>query len=85
MRAHNKGDHRVKLIDYASFVASLRLPLEGRRAEIVKDAFCTINSEEGATCFTIAQAKAAFKYEEFARWCDAIEVANTDDQVVTLE
>lgn len=55
MRTYNKGgDHRVKLIDYTTFVASLRLPLEGRRAEIVCDAFRTINSEEGASVFTIA-------------------------------
>jgi hypothetical protein len=55
MSAHNRSDNsRVRLVDYASFVASLRLPLEGRRAEIVKDVFSSINSEPGAECFTIA-------------------------------
>ena len=64
MTANNKSaDSRSRLVDYASFVKSLRLPLEGRRAQITREAFCAINPEEGAECFTIAQAKAAFKYE----------------------
>ena len=59
------NDHRCKMIDYDRFVCGLRLPLEGRRLGIVKEAFGKINSEEGAQAFTMAQAKACFKYENF--------------------
>jgi hypothetical protein len=42
------------MIEYKKFVDGLRLPLEGRRLGIVKEAFCKINSEEGAQAFTMA-------------------------------
>ena len=73
------------MVCYRSFVEGLRQPLEGSRQGIVQDAFRKINSEEGAECFTIAQARAAFAYDEFEKWCEAIEVKNVDDEIVTLK
>ena len=40
MRVYQKGGtEKNRLIDYVSFVNALRLPLEGRRLEVVKQAF----------------------------------------------
>jgi len=85
MRHYNKGTERQPLICYKSFVNGLRMPLEGTRLAVVKEAFCKINGEPGAQCFTIAQAKAAFSYDEFDKWCQAIEVSQNDDEVVTWD
>jgi len=67
------------MIDYEKFVCGLRLPLEGRRLGIVKEAFCKINSEAGAEAFTMAQAKACFKFENFEMWAEGIELPSNDD------
>lgn len=72
-------------MDYCAFVNALRLPLEGRRLNIVKRAFCKINPEEGAECFTIGQARGCFAYEQFEKWCQAIQCGETDDEVVTWD
>jgi Ca2+-binding EF-hand superfamily protein len=85
MRYYNKGTQRNPLVCYKSFVNGLRAPLEGKRQGIVQDAFRKINCEDGAECFTIAQAKSAFAYEEFEKWCEAIEVANNDDEIITAQ
>ena len=85
MRYYNKGTSRCPMVCYRSFCEGLRQPLEGNRKSIVCDAFRKINQEEGAECFTIAQAKAAFAYDEFPRWCEAIEVKNVDDEIVTMK
>lgn len=84
MRYYNKGTSRNPLVCYKSFVCGLRAPLEGNRQGIVQDAFRKINCEDGAECFTICQAKAAFAYEEFEKWCEAMEVANNDDEIITM-
>lgn len=59
------NDHKCKMVDYEKFVCGLRLPLEGRRLGIVKEAFAIINPEAGAEALTMAQAKVVFKYENF--------------------
>lgn len=88
MKFHNKSSRdepKNRLIDYEAFVKMLRLPLKDRRLDIVKEAFCKINQEPGAQCFTVAQAKDAFAYEEFDRWCQAIEIPCVDDEIVQWE
>ena len=85
MRYYNKGTTRSPLVCYRSFVEGLRQPLEGNRRSVVSDAFKKINSEDGAECFTIAQAKAAFAYDDFEKWCQAIGVKNADDEIVTMK
>ena len=83
MRHFNRGgSEKCPMIDYCAFINALRVPLDGPRLDCVKEAFAKINSEPGAQCFTIAQAKAAFSYEEFNNWCDAIECGQTDDEIV---
>jgi hypothetical protein len=55
MKFYNcSNDHRVKMIDYQGFVNGLRLPLEGRRLGIVKEAFCKVNPEADAQACTMA-------------------------------
>lgn len=60
----------------------MRLPLKDRRLEIVKDAFTKITGEPEAECCTVAQAKEAFAYEEFDKWCAAIECANVEGEII---
>jgi len=83
MKHYNVGTERCPLVCYRSMVNGLRLTLEGNRLNVVKEAFCCINGEPGAECFTIAQARVAFSYEEFEKWCEAIEVSCVDDEIVT--
>jgi hypothetical protein len=88
MKYHNRSSRdepQNRLVDYESFVKMLRLPLTGRRLDIVKEAFCKINSEPAAEAFTVAQAKDAFAYEEFDKWCQAIEVPEAETEIVTFE
>lgn len=79
MKFYNKGDEKNPLIDYMAFVNGLRLPLKDRRLGIVKEAFCKINPEAGADCITVGQAKAAFAYEQFDKWCECLG-APADDE-----
>ena len=87
MKYHDcSGGAREKLLSIDSFVRGLRMPLEDRRLKIVNEAFAKINAEEGAQAFTVAQAKAAFSFEEFDQWLSAMEMPGaTDDHVVTWE
>ena len=88
MKYHNKSSRdepEQRLIDYEAFVKSLRLPLKDRRLKIVEEAFCKINGEPEAKAFTVAQAREAFAYEEFAQWCQAMEVAESEGEIVTWE
>lgn len=79
------GTHKFKMIDYNKFVQGLRLPLEGRRLAIAQEAWKTIQPEAGAQCMTMAQAKAAFKFENFEMFANAIELPTDDDQVITMD
>jgi hypothetical protein len=88
MKYHNKSSRdepQNRMICYESFVKMIRLPLKDRRLGIVKEAFCKITGEPEAQCFTVAQAKEAFAYEEFDKWCAAIEVANADGEIVAWD
>lgn len=88
MKYHNKSSRdepQNRLVDYEAFVKMIRLPLKDRRLDIVKEAFCKITCEPEAQCFTVAQAKEAFAYEEFDKWCAAIEVASADGEIVSWE
>lgn len=88
MKYHNRSardEPKNRLVDYEAFIKMLRLPLTGRRLDIVKDAFCKINPEQGAEGFTVGQAREAFAYEEFDKWCQAIEVPEQDGEIVMWE
>lgn len=85
MRHYNKGTERCPLIDYNAFVNGLRVQLDGPRAECVKDAFQRITGDSDASSFTIAQARAAFSYDEFEKWCDAIGCSSSDETSVSWE
>ena len=85
MKYHNKSSRdepQNRLVDYESFVRMMRLPLKDRRHDIVKEAFVKITGEPEAQCCTVAQAKEAFAYEEFDKWCAAIEVANAEAEII---
>ena len=79
MKFYNRGEEKNKLIDYAAFVRGLRLPLAGRRLDMVKQAFAKIAGGEATGCVTVGQAKAAFAYEEFDKFCELMEVPAADD------
>ena len=88
MKYHNKSSRDEpanRLVDYEAFVKMMRLPLKDRRLDITKEAFCKITGEPEAQCCTVAQAKEAFAYEEFDKWCAAIEVAHADGEIITWE
>jgi len=70
MKHHNVGkSDRHRLIDYTAFVNGLRVPLEDARCKIVEESFKKIVGDSGAQCFTVRQAREAFSYEEFDKWC----------------
>ena len=88
MKYHNRSgrDEPVnRRIDYAACVKMMRLPLKERRLEIVREAFDTISGEPTAECITVAQAKQAFAYEEFDKWCEAMEVPLADGEIISWE
>ena len=88
MKYHNKSSRdepQNRLVDYEAFVKMMRLPLKGRRHDIVREAFGKITGEPEAQCCTVAQAKEAFAYEEFDKWCAAIEVACADAEIISWE
>ena len=66
MRVYQKGGtEKCRLIDYAAFVSALRIPLEGRRLAVVKQAFDQIG---GGDAVTVGAAKGCFAYEEFDKF-----------------
>jgi len=78
MRVYQKGgEEKNRLIDYTAFVNALRIPLCGRRLDIVKQAYCQIGG--GSACCTVGQAKAAFAYEEFDKFCELMGVPGGDE------
>jgi len=78
MRVYQKGgEEKNRLIDYTTFVNALRLPLTGRRLEIVKQAYGQIGG--GSPDVTVGQAKAAFAYEEFDKFCELMGVPAGDE------
>lgn len=60
----------------------MRLPLKDRRLDIVKEAFCKVTGDKEAECCTVAQAKESFAFEEFDKWCAAIECANAEGEII---
>lgn len=77
MRVYQKGgDEKNRLIDYVAWVNALRLPLEGRRKEIVRQAFDRIG---GGDSVTVGQAKGCFAYEEFDKFCELMGVPASDE------
>ena len=81
----NQGDERNQRICYRSFLNRLRTPLAGQRLQIVEQAFQKICGNPDAQCFTVKEAREVFCYEEFEKWCDAIEVPNQDGEMVVWE
>ena len=75
MKAYNAGvNDRHRLMRYADWIKDLRVPLEGRRLDIVNNAFNRMAGSADAACFTVAAAKECFGFEGFDQWCTAIEV-----------
>ena len=85
MKNFNAGTEREQLIDYRAFLERLRVPLSGQRLQIVEQAFQKICGNQDAQCFTIKEAREVFCYEEFDKWCDAIEISNQDSELVAWE
>ena len=86
MKHYNCGPNdRHRLINTRAFVNGLRLPLEGVREKAVKESFCKIVGDKEAECFTVKQAREAFAYQEFDKWCEAMQLPNSDDEIVTME
>ena len=83
MKAYNANDSaRHRLMKYRDWVHDLRVPLEGRRLDIVNNAFKNISG--GGETFTIPQAKECFAFEGFDEWCKAIEVFDEgQDQTIS--
>lgn len=59
-------------MNYSAWVADLRTPLEGRRAEIVNEALKVAGN-------TVGSAKANFKFDQFDMWCQAVGVDSADE------
>jgi len=85
MKNYNRGTERDQRICYRSFIEGLRLPLAGQRLQIVEQAFRKIAEHDDAQCFTVRQARDHFAFEEFDKWCDAIELPNSDSEIVSWE
>ena len=82
MRVYQKGgESKNRLIDYTAFVNALRLPLEGRRLDIVKQSYDQIGGGAGGDV-TVGQAKGCFAYEEFDKFCELMGVPCGDDAAV---
>ena len=72
MKHYNAGTARERLMNYSAWVADLRTPLDGRRADIVSKALEVAGN-------TVGQAKAAFKFDGFEQWCEAVGADGSDD------
>lgn len=56
----SRDDVKDRLIDYAAFVKGLRIPLTGRRLDIIQDVWVKIAGDLSAESTTVAKAKEAF-------------------------
>ena len=83
MNLFNKGTDRVRLVDYNAWVRSLKLPLTGRRLQIVKLACDTLC--QGADSFKLSVAKERFGFDVFSKWCEVMGVPEDDNCEVTSE
>jgi|TARA_B110001450_G_C17494256_1_gene429646 hypothetical protein len=68
----SRTDVKDRLIDYTAFVQGLRLPLTGRRLEIIQDVWVRIAGDLSAESTTHEKAKEAFKYEDYAGFSNAL-------------
>jgi hypothetical protein len=68
----SRTDVKDRLIDYTAFVQGLRIPLTGRRIEIIQDVWVRIAGDLSAETTTHEKAKEAFKYEDYAGFSDAL-------------
>lgn len=89
MKHYNVGparnDVKERLIDYRAFVNGLRVSMNARRAGLVDQAWCKIAGDAAKETATVGEAKAAFAYEEFDKWCQAISVEEKDDGCIYKE
>ena len=83
MKFYNKGTERNPLVDYSAFVNGLRIPLEGKRLGVVRQAFDKMSN--GASQITVGQARVCFSYDDFEKWCDAMECSAADGTVVSWQ
>lgn len=83
MKHFNRGTERAQLVDYPALINGLRLPLEDCRLKIVTQAFQKIACDQELSSISVGQAKTAFSYEEFDKWCQAIEVGDADDAQIS--
>ncbi len=75
----SRSDVKDRLIDYTAFVNGLRIPLTGRRLEIIQDVWVKIAGDLSAESTTVGKAKESFKFEDFSSVCSAMGVEEKDD------
>jgi len=81
----SRSDVKDRLIDYHAFVKGLRIPLTGRRLEIIQDVWARIAGDSSAQTTTVAKAKEAFKYEDFSSFCEAVGCEDKDEATFTQQ
>ena len=75
-----------RMITYEEFVKALRLPLEGRRLNIVKEAWCKIAGDLSVSQITWGQFKACYSEpEHLPRFADTFEIEDADESTVTMD
>ena len=72
----SKSGVKDRLIDYTAFVNGLRIPLTGRRLDIIQQVWARIAGDPSAEGTTVGKAKEAFKYEDFQTFADAVGCDN---------
>tara|TARA_B110000305_G_C19117571_1_gene482777 strand:- start:283 stop:606 length:324 start_codon:yes stop_codon:yes gene_type:complete len=80
MKCHNRGTDRNYLVDYAEWVVSLRLPLKGRRLNIVNEALLKLSGSKTGS-FTVETAKQNFGFDGFNKWCEWFGVSEKDESL----
>ena len=74
----SRSDVKDRLIDYSAFVQGLRIPLTGRRLDIIQDVWVRIAGDLSAETTTHDKAKEAFKFEDFSWFSAAVGMAEGD-------
>ena len=81
----SRSDVKDRLIDYTAFVNGLRIPLTGRRLDIIQDVWVRIAGDSSAESTTAGKAKEAFKFEDFSSVCSALGCEDKEDATFTKQ
>lgn len=81
----SKSDVKDRLIDYPAFVQGLRIPLTGRRLEIIQDVWVKIAGGLSADTVTVGKAKEAFKFDDFTTFCQAVGCEDKEEATFTQQ